>query len=570
MSAEPGYMLIKVDLQGARAAAGEMAAVEGSIASTAATAKAAGATSAGTTAQTSKAAKGWSSLAKAAKLGALGMAGGAAALGLAVKSSITDVTELGLVTAGLRRNLDMTAREGSRWAAVAKARDIAPQSLNMAFKTLSGVIDGARKKGSEQEKMLQRLGLTQKEIASSQDDFSGGVIDVADAFGKMEGGAKRTALAAKLLGRGYQTVLPLFSDGSKGLEEYLGWADKYNVAMGDTMVDSTVRLKNAQRESKVAWMGVQRVLAEDFIGTVIDANREWQDFAEEFTDPKLTRDERITLVADKIKTGLSDAFNWVLNTGLPKLAEGMGQATPKIAAAFVHGFINANAFGKLFMGWWLASRLMGKSMMGLVGAAATKIATAFATRFAAWWGGTQAAMYLADVFGPNGKIGTRARPMMTKAGAMLGKTLGLAIAAAVVIWALPRIQDFASNVASDIFGGTQEENSNLLESITGFDLGEELGINSYSGPGVNTGQGSFVPHLGPGIGGGKGGKNKAPRLGKTSSADRLGLGGRPRGMRLAIPAAGGSEAVWTSDVNIDGNKVGEAVHRAAKKKGARR
>ena len=70
-----------------------------------------------------------------------------AAIGYAGIKSTERIKDLGLVAAGLRRNLDLTAEAGSRWAAVAESRGIAPTSLDMGFKTLSQNLVMAHKEG---------------------------------------------------------------------------------------------------------------------------------------------------------------------------------------------------------------------------------------------------------------------------------------------------------------------------------------------------------------------------------------------------------------------------------------
>jgi hypothetical protein len=82
---------------------------------------------------------------------------------------------------------------------------------------------------------------------------------VADGFGKLHGGTKRQAAAQVLLGRGYQTILPLFTEGTKSLKEQLHWADEYGVTLNKKTLEPIEKLTKAQRELKVANSGCRSV-----------------------------------------------------------------------------------------------------------------------------------------------------------------------------------------------------------------------------------------------------------------------------------------------------------------------
>jgi hypothetical protein len=68
---------------------------------------------------------------------------------------------------------------------------------------------------------------------------------------------ERQAAAQQLLGRGYQTILPLFTEGTKSLKEQLHWADEYGVTLNKKTLEPVEKLTKAQRELKVANLGLQ-------------------------------------------------------------------------------------------------------------------------------------------------------------------------------------------------------------------------------------------------------------------------------------------------------------------------
>jgi len=590
MSADAGYMLIRVDLQGAKQAAAEQAALNAQIVESGAATKAANAAATGSARTGSRAGKAWTTAGKAAKYGALGLAGAVAGLGYAGVKSVDHMQQLGLTAAGLRRNLDLTAESGSRWAAVAESRGIAPTALNMAFKTLATNLNSADREGGTYMDTFRQLGLTQEDVAKGTQDFDGFIQVIADRFGDMEGSAKRQAAAAKLLGRGYQSVLPLFSSGSKGLQEQLKWADKYNVTMGDKMVDSTVDLAMAQRESKVAWLGVQNVLAEEFMPAILDAHDVFQEFADVFTDPKLTTEEKVSILGDRLEEFAEKARD-VFEEAMPKLANFVGQQAPKIAVGFVHGFLEADIWGKLVMGAWFFSMMTGGKMRGMIGKAGGKAALWFVTQFLKVTGISMVAGKawgkIVAIMGPNGRWTKKLLPVLRKTG---GKLAGAGLILGIITLGLADEQtrtnliEFGKDVGEWIVNGLIDVLNEGIQTINdvirtfnklpGPDIGEigEVGHigAQYEGP-LNIGEGPTLDEAGPapgqelvaGPGSGGGGDGK----GNKRSAGEL-----PKGKVAGAGAGGGGDGDITIEnkLYIDGKQVATATRRAARNKAARR
>ena len=286
---------------------------------------------------------------------------------------------------------------------------------------------------------LQMIGITHDDVKKGMGDFDWFIKRVADRFGEMTGSAKRQTAAAKLLGRGYQTILPLFSQSSKGLQEQLQWADKYDIAMGDKMVDTTVELAMAQRESKVAWLGIQNMLAKEFMPTIIDVHDEFQAFAAQITDPKLTRDQKIDLIGrkfQKLATMATDIFISVL----PGAIEQASESAVKIAGAFIKGFVQAEGWAKFVLGIWLLNKLTKGALITavLTGGAklGMKLGQAIVAKVVLWMIGAGVADSLIGTFGKGGEVVTKMTPVMRAAGGILGRAFGLGLVTlgAYVLW----------------------------------------------------------------------------------------------------------------------------------------
>jgi hypothetical protein len=191
----------------------------------------------------------------------LGAAKGILAAGAAfasyqgIKSAVDMTTELGKTTIGLSKNLGLSTEAASEWAAVAKTRGVDAKALNMSFGTLSKNIDASSKAGSSQAKTFQQLGVPLQALRKG--NFQDVLGTVSDKLNKMGPGAERTAISMRLFGRGWQTIVPILRDGSKGMQEQLDLAKKYGATFGGKTIKSVNDLVHAQREAKFATLGLQ-------------------------------------------------------------------------------------------------------------------------------------------------------------------------------------------------------------------------------------------------------------------------------------------------------------------------
>jgi hypothetical protein len=307
---------------------------------------------------------------------AAGYAASAAAAYLSIsqaKAAITTTQDLAKTTAGLNRNLGLSVKEGSRWAAVAKSRDIDAKSLTMSFTILSRrVVDAAhaiREGGGAAETAMvpfTRLGLSQDDVVKGSKDLASFLPRLADAFGEAEGGAKRQASAQQLLGRGYATIIPLFADGAKGLREQQHWADEYGATLNEKTLKAQMKLVQLQRESKVAWVGLQGVFARAVTPALKTVNEEFQKIARIMASDELTNAEKFRRVGEIFAKWGQAAFDAFIGI-FPKLVEEIGERAPAVAAAFVKGFFNAPILGQLLLGGWLLSKMGGLTAVGKLG-----------------------------------------------------------------------------------------------------------------------------------------------------------------------------------------------------------
>lgn len=331
---------------------------------------------------------------------------------MAVHSSIAATEELGKATSSLSRNYGFATNVASRWAAVMASRESDPKALTQALGTLSTKMVTAGREGGKALTPFHLLGLSQEEVARGAKDFEWGLLRVADALGKEAGSSKRSAAAKALLGKGFQLLTPLFSEGTKGLKEQLHWADKYGVTLNTTTKDGIMEMVSAQRENKVAMLGLQLSLTKALMPAIKAGDEQLQEFIATLNSPNLTKEQKISRISHQFLMLEKDLVE-VIEKAIPHVAEEGGRLGVALGGAVWHGFAHSSLEGKLVITAWLA-KFMG-------GGALIRSAAGSVGRMIAW--GLVAALMprLAEEFAVTGSVGL----MLKARWANLGKVSGL-------------------------------------------------------------------------------------------------------------------------------------------------
>jgi hypothetical protein len=349
---------------------------------------------------------------------------GAAYVGAAgIKSSIDTTESLAEATISLHKNLGLSVEKASEWAAVARSRNIDTKAMNMSFGTLSKNIHGATKAGSSQAKTFQELGVSQKTLASG--DFNKVLGATSDALNKMGPGANRTAIAMSLFGRGWQTIVPVLRDGSKGMNEQLNMAKKYGATFQGHTVKSMHEFVMAQRESKMATMGLQIALGTQLIPILTKGIGAFSKFVLQMRQGK-GAGGKFADTAKQIWQNVKPVALWFGHAAI-NVAK-FAAKHPKVAQLAAAVFLTYRAFKKLGGGVVFS---VVKQMGSLISKAAPVVA-----RFGAWVigrfatiGATAGTRFSARSAGKAGG----ATGVWSKAGGAVGAAFGIAAAAAFVV-----------------------------------------------------------------------------------------------------------------------------------------
>ena len=109
--------------------------------------------------------------------------------------------------------------------------------LSVAMKFLNKSIHGTNDEGKDTTKLLKDLGV------NSKDPFSA-LMQLADAFSRMENGAGKSAVATEILGRSGTDLIPLLNGGSKAVEKLSVMMTTQGAKASDEFNDNITKLKH--------------------------------------------------------------------------------------------------------------------------------------------------------------------------------------------------------------------------------------------------------------------------------------------------------------------------------------
>src|SRR5258706_5137461 len=120
----------------------------------------------------------------------------------------------------------------SALAYAGKISALSMEDLGMSLKFLSnGMIDTAEK-GYMGEGALRKLQIAATDSSGQLRDSHQVLLDVAQAFSKMEDGAQKTAMATELFGRAGMNMIPMLNQGRAGIAELEAEAGRLGLVIG--------------------------------------------------------------------------------------------------------------------------------------------------------------------------------------------------------------------------------------------------------------------------------------------------------------------------------------------------
>lgn len=196
---------------------------------------------------------------------------GAAFAGLgALKSSVDVTKDMATSMMALNRSLgsDAPKQAAEAYAAIFASRGIDTGKATMGFKKLSTMVIQAGKGSKTATATFKSLGISQKFLKENGNDLDAVTRKVSDAMGEMDNGARKTALGNSLFGRSWADLVKVVGNGTEAMDEEIAMLKKYGVISGKT-TDDAAELAKAQRESKIATMGLQLMIGTQLLPVLL-------------------------------------------------------------------------------------------------------------------------------------------------------------------------------------------------------------------------------------------------------------------------------------------------------------
>jgi hypothetical protein len=142
-----------------------------------------------------------------------------------------------------------SAEDVSRLRFAAEEVGVSAETVSKSFRMLSTHL-------VTHDKAAQAVGVSYKNLDGSMKAPQELLGQVADQLNKLPAGAERSALAAKLFGRGFAELNPLLKQGSEGIKKFAEESDILGLTMSQKDVDAAKAMTMANRELHAVIKGV--------------------------------------------------------------------------------------------------------------------------------------------------------------------------------------------------------------------------------------------------------------------------------------------------------------------------
>lgn len=271
----------------------------------------------------------------AAGIAAVGSA--AAAAGTAIVKNTGEVAEYGDNIDKMSQKMGISAEAYQEWDAIMQHSGTTIDALKPSMKTLAN----AAQEGSD---AFQKLGISEQEVATlSQEDLFARVITGLQG---MEEGTERTAITAKLLGRGATELGALLNTSAEDTEQMRQRVHELGGVMSNEAVKAAATYQDTLQDMQTAVDGLKRNLVGEFMPAITEVMSGLTEIFTGNTDEGLEQiSEGITGVVDTIAEILPQVLeiggNIVLNLGtaiidnLPTLATSAVDMITTLASGIV-------------------------------------------------------------------------------------------------------------------------------------------------------------------------------------------------------------------------------------------
>lgn len=161
----------------------------------------------------------------------------AGAVGFSVKSAVTGFAQIGDGYDKMSARTGVSAEKLQEWTFAATHAGASQQILEDSLKDLAkNLAETAAGGTGPASQLFQALGISAKDAAGKLRPVEEVFVEVADAIQRNEDPVLRTKMAMALMGESGRKLVPMLSDGSKGLDDAAARARKFGLVLSNDAV----------------------------------------------------------------------------------------------------------------------------------------------------------------------------------------------------------------------------------------------------------------------------------------------------------------------------------------------
>ncbi len=243
----------------------------------------------------------------------------ASTIGFSLQSAITGFASRGDAIDKMSARLGVGAERLQEWTFAATHAGAAPEQLEDALKDLSQKItEVASGDKGDAAQLFEALGISVKDAAGKIRPTEAIFNDVADAIQRNENPAIRTKMAMVLMGDSGRKLIPMLSNGAKGLGEMAQAAREAGLVISQDAVSSAATMTDHMDDMKATLTSVSDAIGAKLSPAVIRMSDRFANLAK---NNKEAFSEKFAKVAEKFAEAIERIDIEAIANGILKVAD---------------------------------------------------------------------------------------------------------------------------------------------------------------------------------------------------------------------------------------------------------
>ena len=188
-------------------------------------------------------------------------AGVTASFGVLIKSA----ADAGDVIHDLAEKTGISTEMLSGYKLAADKSGTSLDDLAIGFKILANQMQAAHDTGGAQKRLFDSLGVSFEDAEGKLRPLDAVMLDVADMFERMPGGAMKSSLSVDLFGRSAQNLIPFLNLGRAGLEAEYRAAERLGLVFSQEAADGADAFNDSLTELRGAAQGLAQELGKSLL-----------------------------------------------------------------------------------------------------------------------------------------------------------------------------------------------------------------------------------------------------------------------------------------------------------------